>query len=99
MHAQVKFLGDPAPPAAVIYGSIGLGCLCQIVNVILLLQNDTIQFFIDTDAGSTWPLGAIIALIAVVSLLVLAVGVVIVLRRRRPIPGLKVHEVSSCSAA
>ena len=33
MHPQVKFLGDPAPPAAVIYGSIGLGCLCQIVNV------------------------------------------------------------------
>ena len=49
MHPMVKMLGNPAPPAAVIYGSIGLGCLCQIVNVILLLQNDAIQFFIETD--------------------------------------------------
>ena len=49
MHPQVTMLGNPAPPAAVIYGSIGLGCLCQIVNVILLLQNDAIQFFIETD--------------------------------------------------
>ena len=99
MHPQVTMLGKPAPPAAVIYGSIGLGCLCQIVNVILLLQNDTIQFFIETDPGSTWPLGAIIALIAVVSLLVLAVGVVIVQRiGRRPIPE-KAHEVAARSVS
>ena len=49
MHPMVRFLGDPAPPGAAIYGSIGLGCLCQIVNVALLLQSDTIQFFIETD--------------------------------------------------
>ena len=48
LHPMVTMMGDPAPPAAVIYGSIGLGCLCQIVNVVLLLQNNTIQFFTKT---------------------------------------------------
>ena len=48
LHPQVTFMGDPAPPAAVIYGSIGLGCLLQIINVILLLQDASIQFFVKT---------------------------------------------------
>ena len=48
LHPMVTMMGKPAPPAAVIYGSIGLGCLCQIINVILLLQDDTIHFFIKT---------------------------------------------------
>ena len=45
---MVTMFGKAAPPAAVIYGSIGLGCLCQIINVILLLQDESIQFFIKT---------------------------------------------------
>ena len=48
LHPMVTMMGKPAPPATVIYGSIGLGCLCQIINVILLLQDDTIHFFIKT---------------------------------------------------
>ena len=48
LHPMVTMMGGPAPPAAVIYGSIGLGCLCQITNVILLLQSNAIQFFIKT---------------------------------------------------
>ena len=48
LHPMVTMMGNPAPPAGVIYGSIGLGCLCQIINVILLLQDDTIHFFIKT---------------------------------------------------
>ena len=48
LHPQVTMMGNPAPPAAVIYGSIGLGCVCQIINVILLLQEKSIQFFVKT---------------------------------------------------
>ena len=45
---MVTMMGDTAPPSAVIYGSIGLGCLLQIINVILLLQDAPIQIFVKT---------------------------------------------------
>ena len=49
LHPMVHMMGRPAPPAAVIYGSIGLGCVFQIINVILLLQAASIDFFIKTE--------------------------------------------------
>ena len=45
MHPQIIMVGGaPAKPPA-IYGSIGLGLLFQLINIVLLLTPDVVKFF------------------------------------------------------
>ena len=50
MHPQVVMVGNAPAVSAAVYGSIGLGLLCQLINIVLLLLPDVVLYFTVTTA-------------------------------------------------
>ena len=66
MHPQVTMVsGAPAVPSAV-YGSIGLGLLCQLINIVVILTPDVVKYFANYEVNKSTSISAIAVLAIIV---------------------------------